>query len=284
MRADSVKAPTEQVQTQPTVFFEQKFDTKYGELVLKAINSKGEHGTFDKIILNLLHSDFEVKEIYYSNVEMLGSDGIRDNMVAFNEVKADTYLNGELRRSTFIDPYVTAYVKALVNYPANESNVHRVNSKTRTYVLNYNNDFYLPNYYYIENYLSGYNVLQKGDYGKLIPELTKSIEGSYGKYKVKFYDTDSDMNTFENVSVEGENGKEFMVSEVGKANLKLTSIDADLEGASTIYMNLSDGLGKVDFNRIFDYNLGEFLIEQAKSEKNNGLIINPDISQGELKM
>lgn len=275
MRTDSVKAPTEQVQTQPTVFFEQKIKTNKGlDVTLRAINTKGEQGTFDKITLNALGYDFDVKDIFDTSIKVLGSDGNKEPLIRYTEVRTETMYKGKMSTFNFTDPYVAAYVKALVEHEANKSSLKEVKPQNILYVMDFTHRIEFPkNDDDINFIMSEYSQNENVNYGNNIGYLTQEIQGSHDKYKIKFYDTDGNTRTFENITIQKNKDPEFIVKFLGDCSFKTESVDDISDAGSLVYIHLNHDNRIVSNNIIFDDDLGNFLINMTKAENANTSII-----------
>ena len=269
MHPETVQAPTELVQnqTREEIIYSKAFSTeKYPKIDVMAVNSKGHIDGFDKIKIKIGNYVFNVKSITEIESYLLSANGVKEGPVEFNRVKAS--LEGDDKIISFVDDNITNYVKELINRKTNISDI--INKGHLKYYLipNFKDELLCcrENSQKVKDYLS-YEPDPYERFGTLIPSLTRDIQGTYGKYKIRFYDRDGNNNNYEKMTVQKEGEPEFKFKDMSMINVQIRGIDTNLDIGNTTALGLC-AINKDD--RIYDEDLTSQIINiLEKSSDNN---------------
>ena len=250
------------------VIYQRTYKTHHGyNLTIKAINTKDNSTNFDKIVLKSGEFEYDVKDVYDSNMYLLSVNGVKEGPLNFYEVKAFDKTEGQM--TSFLDPNVAGYVAALVQTPNNASKIKEI--KNKTYNLVILSDKEDPGLMFASERqmkkIPWNPVTEDKYYGREITSKRLIVNGTHGKYTLRFYDVDKNMNTAENLTVQKEGEDELYVHGIFNIKASLFSMDNEIDLGLIKAISFYDGIS-VNFgvDTIMDDILADKIIELIKKD------------------
>ena len=269
MHPQMVQAPTELAQTpqKENVIYAYSFKTdNFPNVNVRAVNTRGNLDGFDKIEIRIDGEVFEVKDVSDIEAYLLSANGVKEGPLAFRQVRA-TYKK-DSKTYQFLDPNLTNYIAAVVTQGENKSNIRNVNHKNcylipdteYAILVSYN-----ENSPFVQDFLKSYEQ-RTSNYGTLIPALTKNVDGTYGNYKIRFYNKDNNSNDYETVTIQKDGDPEFSLNAIETITAKVPGIDTTIDAGQSIILALNS---IDDITCISDDNLGNFILDIFNNDKDN---------------
>lgn len=268
MAAESAQYVTAVAQSQQNVIYQRTYTTKKGfDVTIQALNTKDNTTNFDKIVLKSGKYEFDVKNVYDSRLYINSVNGVKEGPLRFYEVKALNKNDG--RMLSFIDQNVAGYVAALIETENNESNIKdvKIKNKDMVFVSNYSNPTLR-----IDNPRDMAKIPWKSnlgdkDFGTEIKSKRAIVNGSNGRYTVRFYDWDNNFKTPEWVTIQKDGQDEYQVHGVFDVKATLESIDNSVNMGNIKAISLFDGEASHFHNdAIMDDILADTIIKLLKQD------------------
>lgn len=280
MAAESAQYVTAVAQSQQNVIYQRTYTTKKGfDVTIQALNTKDNTTNFDKIVLKSGKYEFDVKNVYDSRLYINSVNGVKEGPLRFYEVKALNKNDGKM--VSFIDQNVAGYVVGLLQTKNNESNLKSAVIKNRNLVLisdRKNPMLSLDNSYDMADIPWKSNLGDK-DFGTEIKSKRAIVNGSHGKYTVRFYSLDKNSNKVNEVTIQKEGEDEYRLKGLFNVNSSLNSIDNVVNMGTIKAVSLDDGEDMFyGVDNITDDILVDRLIQLSKDYNFDVDIINSSVS------
>ena len=256
-----------QGQQKENIIYAYTFDTeKLSNVKVEALNTRGNLDGFDKIRIRIGDYDFDVKEVIKSNLYLVSADERKEGPLIFREVK--TEFNG--KQYTFLDQNVAGFVASIVeNFDGNKSNISKIKSREYNFIFDsVYEQFYKINQEETANIFEDYKNNKSNIKGIVINE--KEINGSNGKYKLRFYDKDGNKNNYEDITLQKNGYGEFSVDAIYFLNTKLTGLDTDISTGDLNAIGLARTIQHSE-RTILDDTLAEYIQNLLNNDSGNNI-------------
>ncbi len=251
-------------------------------VVVAAVNTKGQEDSFDKIILQSGGFEFEAKDLVDREIYLYSGNGGKEGPLQIKEVITETELDGKKQRFSFVDPQIVNYVENIVAQSTNESNIKGIRKANSNLIItpqkcdlafvddNYIKNTFIPKMK--ENFTHWFyselmaKTKEKGKEKGILTELKDlsiKSDGTFGDYTIRFYDLDKDTNNFELITIQKDGENEYFFK-------GFTEIDGNLLGVDD----------QIPTGKIFAIRLQQSLLELAADGES--LIMTDDFLLGDL--